>query len=475
VNISLLIAAVPAAGMATLEPSALWRLLTLEDSVLRLVALGILGLSVSCGLLGGFMVVRRQALFGDVLAHAVLPGIAIGFLVVGSKDPFALFLGALAAGLLGAWLVGTLRATAPIREDTALGVVLGGFFGVGMLLMTRIQSRPQGGHSGLDHVFFGQIAGLSEGDVMLLLGVAAVVLLVVIFGYRQLLAASFDPDFAKVSGMRPRRTQALLLGLLAATVVTALPAVGVVLVTALLITPAATAALLTHRLPYLLALSVLFTAIAGSAGAAVSYLGTDLPTGPFMVLAASLLFGITLLFAPERGLVPRGWRQRQRRRRIARENTLKSVYQIEEAAGAPGSGVRLGELAARRREAVATAERDAEALVAAGLATLQNPSGSTRPSFTEERHLCLTASGSRRAREIVRNHRLWETYLAEAAQFPSDHVHDDAEAIEHLLTEETVRRLEARLGHPARDPHGSVIPVANGGHPADSTSTKEAL
>lgn len=450
------------------EPSAWWRLITLDDPVLRLVALGLVGLSVSCGLLGGLMVVRRQALFGDVLAHAVLPGIAVGFLAVGTKDPLALFMGALAAGLLGAWLVGSLRATAPIREDTALGVVLGGFFGVGMLLMTRIQNRPQGGHSGLDHVFFGQIAGLSEGDVILLLGVAAVVLVVVVVGYRHLLSASFDPAFARVAGLRPRLTQSVLLIVLAATVVTALPAVGVVLVTALLITPAATAALLTHRLPWLLALSVLFTALAGIAGASISYLGRDLPTGPFMVLISTLIFGVTLILAPGRGLVPRWWHARRRRRRISRENTLKAVFQIEEATGTPGAGVRLGDLASRRRLAVALAERQAEDLVAAGLATLRDPAGPASPTFTEQRHLCLTPAGSRRAREIVRNHRLWETYLAEAARFPSDHVHDDAETIEHLLTEETVRRLEDRLGHPARDPHGSQIPTSpTAANPAD--------
>lgn len=449
------------AWLAASQPSELWRLLTLEEPILRLVFLGLTFLSISCGLLGGLLVVRRQALFGDVLAHAVLPGIAIGFLAAGTKDPIALFLGAVTAGLLGAWLVSTLRATSPVREDSALGLVLGGFFGFGILLLTLIQNRPEGGHSGLDHVFFGQIAGLAQSDLWLMGGVALIVLLVVVFGYRHLLAASFDPDFAKVAGLAPQRTQLLLLLLLAATVVTALQAVGVVLVTALLITPAATAALLTHRLPRLLALSVLFTWLAGAGGAAVSFLGDDLPTGPFMVLTAAALFGLTLLVAPERGLLPRWWQVRQRRRRIARENTLKAIFQIEEGAGTPGAGVRLGELATKRREAVATAERDAEALVAAGLAIFTPPAMPVRPVFTEERHLRLTAIGDRRAREIVRNHRLWETYLAEAVHVPSDHVHDDAETIEHLLTEETVRQLERRLGHPARDPHGSSIP-----HPA---------
>jgi manganese/zinc/iron transport system permease protein len=234
--------------------------------------------------------------------------------------------------------------------------------------------------------------------------------------------------------------------LLAFSVVISLQAVGVVLVSAMLITPAAAAYMLTDRLHRMLLLAALFGVFAGVCGAFFSFLRPNLPTGPFMVLGASSVFVAAFLFGPKHGVVVRWWMHRSRASRTRRENTLKSVFHVLESRSFHGEGVTLHELAERRRETIEDARAQAERLRAHGLATLN------------EDTMYLTPEGMQRAMAIVRNHRLWELYLTNAAQIAVDHVHDDAEKIEHVLGEDVVRELERRLDFARKDPHGRVIP-----------------
>jgi manganese/zinc/iron transport system permease protein len=236
--------------------------------------------------------------------------------------------------------------------------------------------------------------------------------------------------------------------LVAFAVVIALQAVGVVLVSAMLITPAAAAYLLTDRMSRMLWLAAIFGLLAGSVGAFFSFLGRSLPTGPFMVLGASAVFAMAFFFAPRHGLLIRWLRQRSRSSRTKRENTLKSIYHVLEAREFKSEGVSLRELAERRRETVEEARDQANRLVHHGMATL-DADGST---------LFLTPAGWQRSAAIVRNHRLWELYLTNAARIAADHVHEDAEKIEHVLGEEVVRELERRLQYATHDPHGRAIP-----------------
>lgn len=425
-----------------------WRFLTLRDPSVRYALAGAVLMGVSCGVLGGFVVVRRMALVGDALSHAVLPGVALGFLWNMSKDPLAIFVGATIAGLLGTLTVRAITATTRLKEDAALGLVLASFFAVGACLVTMIQRLPTGNKTGVDKFLFGQAAAIGGDDVALMGVVTALALGLIAVFYKELLAVSFDRGFARVGGIPAAWIDRGLLLLLSFTVVIALQAVGAVLVSAMLITPAAAAYLLTDRLHRLLTLAAIFGAAAGIVGAFVSFLGANLPTGPFIVLAASAIFGAAFLFAPRHGVVARWWRQRDQAARTQRENTLKAIYQVLEAGPAEAQGVGFAALAARRRETVGEAEARARALIRHGLAT------------AETDHVYLTPAGRRRAAEIVRNHRLWELYLTNSANIASDHVHDDAEKIEHVLGEEVVRELERRLNFARRDPHGRPIPTA---------------
>jgi ABC-type Mn2+/Zn2+ transport system permease subunit/Mn-dependent DtxR family transcriptional regulator len=424
------------------------RFFTFQDPAVRFALLGSMLLGVTCGLLGSFIVVRKMALVGDALSHAVLPGVAIGFLWNMSKDPVAIFIGATVAGLLGTVVVRLIKDTTRLKEDAALGLVLATFFGVGTCLLTRIQRLPTGNKSGIDKFLFGQAAAMSAADVQLMAIVTAVTIIVVAVLYKEFLVTSFDSQFAVVSGFPAGLIHYGLMLLLAFAVVIALQAVGVVLVSAMLITPAAAAYLLTDRMHRMLLLSSLFGLASGACGAFISFLGPSFPTGPFMVLSSSAVFVLAFVFGPRHGVVNRWWRARSRAARIGRENTLKSIYHVLEGRDFKGEGVSLRELAERRRETVEEAARQAENLRRHGMATLHEEGNS----------IFLTPAGSQLACNIVRNHRLWELYLTNAAHIAADHVHDDAEKIEHVLGDETVRQLERRLAYATKDPHGRIIP-----------------
>ncbi|HOB33789.1 MAG TPA: metal ABC transporter permease [Verrucomicrobiota bacterium] len=424
------------------------RFFTLQDPGVRYALAGSLLLGLTCGLLGSFIVVRKMALMGDTLSHAVLPGVAVGFLWTLSKDPLRIFIGATCAALMGAALVGFLKRSTRLKEDTALGMVLATFFAVGVCLLTMIQQMPTADKGGLDKFLFGQAAAISAADLRLMGAITAIAIAAVVIFYKELLVTSFDADFAQLSGLPARVFHYGLILLVASAVVIALQAVGVVLVSAMLITPAAAAYLLTDRLHRMLILAAIFGMLAGAAGAFLSFLGPALPTGPLIVLGATAIFVAAFLFGPRQGLVVRWAKQRSRVRRVQRENTLKAIYHVLEKRNFHGEGVSLRELAERRRETVEEARTQTRALHRHGLVTLHE----------DGNMVFLTPAGWQLACSIVRIHRLWGLYLTNAADIAADHVHDDAENIEHVLGEEVVREIERRLQYAERDPHGRPIP-----------------
>ncbi|MDP6904809.1 MAG: metal ABC transporter permease [Verrucomicrobiota bacterium] len=424
------------------------RFFSFQDPAVRYALVGSILLGISCGLLGSFLVVRKMALFGDTLSHAVLPGVALGFLWNMSKDPVAIFVGATLAGLLGGAMVTLIKQTTRLKEDTALGLVLASFFAIGICLLTRIQNISTGSKGGLDAYLFGQAASLGRDDVILMAIITVLAVLLIAIFYKELLLTSFDAAFARAAGFPVTMIHYVLMLLLAFSVVIALQAVGVVLVSAMLITPAAAAYLLTDRMHVMLLLASVFGVTAGAAGAFFSFMSTNLPTGPLMVMGASLVFVLAFLFGPRHGVVSRWWRRQSRSAQIQRENTLKAIYHVLEGRSFEGEGVSLRELAEKRRETIDEVRGQSRELKTHQMATLHEDGDSVH----------LTPEGWQRACEIVRNHRLWELYLTNEASIAPDHVHDDAEVIEHVLGEETVRQLERTLNHATKDPHGRPIP-----------------
>lgn len=299
------------------------------DYTLRNVALGSAVLGIVGGVLGSFAVLRRQGLLGDALAHTALPGIALAFLLTNSKAPLILMAGAAIAGWLGTLVIITVVRETRISEDSALGIVLTVFFGLGLVLLTYIQQHRGANQAGLDQFLFGQAATLVERTVIQMGGVGIVALIVVAVFYKEFKILTFDPDFAGSIGLPTRGLDILLTSLIVAAVVIGLQTVGVVLMAAMLIGPAAAARQWTDRLAVMIVLSAFFGALSGVSGAVISVTAARIPTGPMIVLCMTVVVLISLFFAPARGIVPEYLRLRRARKR--------SLYTIAAGAGEDGA------------------------------------------------------------------------------------------------------------------------------------------
>ena len=287
-------------------------LLTLMNtSALRTVATGAAGLGMVAGAIGAFAVLRRQSLQGDMVSHAALPGLAAAFLL-GAREPVFLILGGAVAGWVAMVLVGVIDRRSRVPFDAALGGALAVFFGIGLVLLTYIQRNvPDASRHPLERYLFGQAALLRDEDLRVIgiLGAVAITLLVAFWKEFKLL--SFDPDYAASVGYPVRRLDLLLTTLTVIAVVIGLKAVGVVLMTALLIAPAAAARQWTNRLGGVVLLAAFFGALSGAGGTVLAHLAgrnISVPTGPTIVLTATALVLVSLLFGTARGLVW-GWRR----------------------------------------------------------------------------------------------------------------------------------------------------------------------
>lgn len=241
-------------------------------------------IGVTFALIGVYVVLRRMAFIGDALSHTVLPGLVVAYL-----NSWNLYAGALLAGVLTALGIGWLSRREEIREDTAIGVVFTGMFALGILLMSTV-----GSFRDLSHILFGNILGVREHDLLLIGAVSVLVLLVLALLHKELELCSYDPTYARVIGLDADRLRYVLLVLLALTVVTGIQAVGVVLVSALLITPAAAAALLTRSLPRMMLLASAIAVVSGIVGLYVSFYA-EVASGAAIVLVATVFFAVAWL------------------------------------------------------------------------------------------------------------------------------------------------------------------------------------
>ena len=259
------------------------------------VLIGLIVLGATSGVLGTFALLRRKALLSDTLAHAALPGICLAYLI-GGKQLGWLLMGAFISGLAGIGVVSLITHRSRLKEDAALALTLSVFFGFGIVLLTGIQRWGDGHQSGLDRFLFGQAAAILPHEVAYLTLACLLILGIVALLFKEFTLICFDRDYARAVGLPVRLLDALLMGLIALIVVLGLQSAGALLMVALLITPATTARLLTQRLGVMVALSALFGTLAAAGGVWMSALYGRLPTGPVMVLLASGLFLLAILF-----------------------------------------------------------------------------------------------------------------------------------------------------------------------------------
>ena len=279
------------------------------DYTLRTVALGAALLGMVGGSLGSYAVLRGRSLIGDAVAHAALPGIAGAFLLTGSMNPLVLMLGAGATGLAAALLVETTAHTTRVPYDSALALMLSAFFGFGLVLMTYLQRHAGASQAGLDAFLFGQAAALVTHDLYVMAGLGGVALATMLLLWKELKLLSFNPDFGRSLGLPMQLLNGVLTALLVVAIVIGLRTVGVVLMSAVLIAPAVAARQWTHQLGAMVAGAAGIGAATGVAGAVVSASVRNLPTGPTIVLCMGAVVAVSMLVAPERGLL---WRWKRR-------------------------------------------------------------------------------------------------------------------------------------------------------------------
>lgn len=280
---------------------------------------------VVCGLIGTFMVLRGMSLIGDATGHATLPGVALAFLVIGSKSVGGLLIGALLSALAATLLIGVIGRGPRTRPDAAIGIVMSVFFGIGIVLLSYIQNSPTGAQSGLDGFLFGNAAGIARSQLYVLICVSLTLIALVGVFYRPLKLTIFDDGFARAIGIPTNLIQAGLLGALSVSVVLSIQAVGVVLVAAMLIIPPSTALFFSKRFGRVLFVSMAVGAVSGALGAFFSYLAEGVATGPAMVLVAATFFIVALFIGPRGGLFTTALKKR--RQKAARKHEHEAMLE----------------------------------------------------------------------------------------------------------------------------------------------------
>ncbi len=396
--------------------------------------------AIVCSVVGCLVILRRMAFLGDALSHAMIAGVAGGYLFM--KLLFAteahapsMLIGSLIAAVVTVASIGFVARVSRIKDDTAIGIMYTGVFAAGVVLVSIFRNYI---HIDLVHFIMGDVLGVADADLWVSAIAAALVLSVIVLFFRQFQLTSFDPIMAASIGMPVVLIDYALTTCVSLVVVSAVSMVGVILVVGLLITPAATAYLLCDRLDRMMILSALF-GVSSVAGGLYLCMWLDSSGGGAIMLFCTFQFLAVLLVAPRYGMLANWIRRRRMVPQQLMEDVLASVLRGD---GYAVSLAAIGDYLNQSRDGVAKALKS---MVREGL-LLWNRDGVT-----------LTEHGEREARRILRAHRLWETYLKHVGMPVSD-LHQKAHTLEHVHDPESVAYLDDLLGHPVRDPHGAEIP-----------------
>lgn len=416
--------------------------------------------ALSCALLGSFLVLRRMSMMGDAISHAVLPGLAIAFLLTGDRSDFTMFVGAAVVGVLTAVFTEWLSKLGKVDEGASMGVVFTALFAAGLVLIVRgadaVDLDPGCVLYGAIELVPLDLLAIGPFSIPRAVRDLATVLLInavfVLLFFKELRITSFDPSLATTLGINARLVHYALMGLVAVTTVAAFESVGSILVIAMLIAPAAAAHLLTDRLAPMIVIACFLAALSAvlghwSAITVPTWCGySDTTTGGMIAVASGVLFALSVLLAPRHGIVSKWIHQIRLSLRIAREDVLGLLYRLREI-GADVDPVRV---VRTMREAIGWSpwiSRFAfRQLVHRGQVRRQQGA------------FGLTASGVTAAARLIRTHRIWESYATRHLNQPVDHAHLSAERMEHFVSEPMEAEMEEECGAPRTDPHGRMIP-----------------
>lgn len=433
------------------------------DPILRAPTIGSIFMCLAAGLVGSVVFLKKQSLLGEALSHAAYPGVILGVICAGimgfdAGDSTAIsmliILGAFLTALLGAWIIHMMVARLNVRSDTALCFVLSSFFGIGLTLASQVQFSYASLYQQIQVYLYGQAATMTDIHIVIYAGLSLLILLMIVLLYKEIELMTFDPTYASTLGCNVKGIQSLFFAFTVLAVVIGIRSVGVVLMSAMLIAPPVAARQFTNKLSVMLTIAAFIGMVSGFLG---NYLSVELtqyysslyhgiklsfPTGPMIVLVASMICLLALLFAPERGIAVRALRIAKFRYVCLCENILKAMWRISPTDDIPFH--RLAKLQTGSKWYL--------------LFILQRLCSNGWVEKRGEGAYRLTHEGQLWAAKIVRLHRLWEVYLADYLGVGSERVHRSAEEMEHILTPELERELTMLLNDPKVDPHDQPIP-----------------
>lgn len=442
-------------------------LLYFSDSVLRAPTIGCMLMCFAAALVGVIVFLRKQSLLGESLSHAAYPGVIVGVLIAGvmsltdeQESAVAMFImgGAFLSTIAGLWAITFLERQLNVRSDSALCFVLSAFFGIGLTLASEVQFSYSSLYRQVQVYLYGQAATMTDVHIFIYGALSAIVLFVVIFFYKEIQVIAFDRDYARSLGINTKGIDGLIFILIVMAVVIGIRSVGVVLMSAMLIAPAAAARQFTNKLYVMFALAGFFGLLSGFFG---NYLSVELtntlaerfptarlalPTGPMIVMVASCICLLALLFAPNRGLLVRLARIFRFRYQCICENLLKAIWRYDVNGAVPF-------------EKIAKYQSASSLYLRFILLRLTQQGWVEHVASDTYR---LTAEGRLWASRIVRLHRLWEVYLVDFLGVGAERVHRNAEEMEHIITPELEQKLTLLLQDPKQDPHQQPIPPKRG-------------
>ena len=423
------------------------RVLLMQDYNTRIVLWGTTTLGLAAGITGTFLLLRKRSLLGDVVGHASLPGVAIAFLIMELREPQSgkwlpgLLIGASISGIAGMVSTVIIRSCTRIKEDAALAITLGAFYGLGIVLFTIIQKLPTGSQAGLGNFIYGNTATITQSEVDLIWRVAIVAIVAAGLLFKEFGLLCFDEQFASSQGWPVVLLDLILMGLVVAVCVIGLRSVGLLLVVALLIIPAASARFWTEKLSHMTFCAAVIGVVSCYVGAVSSALFSRLAAGAVIVLTGSVMFCASLCFGTRRGVLLRWYTRRRLNQRIATQQLLLAIFETVETALLPNPQQALTDVTVTLEDLLPKRSWTAKQL----RRSLHEAQKAQYLASHPGRGHRLTAQGGRAAHRAARNHRLWELYLLQHADVAPGHVDRDADRIEQILDPEIISGLESAL------------------------------
>ncbi len=381
-----------------------------------LVAIGAALLGAASGITGTFLFLRKRALVSDAVSHATLPGVCVAFLVLvalggDGRNLAGLLVGSAVSAGIGLWCMNWLTRNTRLAEDAAIGAVLSVFFGFGVVLLTVIQTLGVGRQAGLEGFLLGSTAGMLYSDALVIAAGGAAVLFLILLTRRPMTMVAFDPEYAAARGLPVDKVDMLMMGLVMAVTVVGLKVVGLILIVALLIIPPVTARFWTERADQVVILAGVLGAVAAYLGAAISASAPNLPTGPIIVLMSFALFALSLLVAPNRGVLAAVLRHQKFQRRVHIRQGLLALAQ-DQTIYEPLTLRLLSKRGLVRADGVAT------------------------------------KAGRARAAKALRDEHRWDILRRDQAQEAAAALYDGLREIETVLTPDQIAEIDRKISTP---------------------------